>query len=210
MPSLSMTLLLIAFWGSHLVSSAALPTIIAPSFAPMSHESEAEPLGQDNEITESNWRRHPKILAIRNTVQSVDAAVKKGILKTSQRRFEYCDEGFELLRRMAVNPKGVVRRYEVHGSFDDIPLTWQHYYDEAGVLRFVFIFGGPVNGKKIENRIYLDETGKRMWEDHRIEPEKVGLSAFLDQGVCSTDVTKAFADPSPCREIKPKSRHRTR
>lgn len=159
-------------------------------------------------ITEANWRHHPKIMAIRNMVQSIDAAVKKGSFRTSQRRFAYCDEGFESLRRMAVDSKGVVRRYEVQGSFDDIPLTWQHYYDEAGVLRFVFIFGGPVNSKKIENRIYLDETGRRIWENHRIEPEKVGLSAFLEQGVYSTGAAKAFADASPCRELRPRIRGR--
>jgi hypothetical protein len=171
---------------------------------------------QDEKITASNWQRHPKILQVRAIVNSVDASIKKGSFKVSKREFEYCESYEDTLRRMAVDSKGVVRRYENEAGSDDSALTWRHYYDELGRLRFVFITGGAANGAQLEHRIYLDEDGKRLWEEHKyvkgpgytwpeVWPEEQNDEA---RPIQKSEPAKAFAAKSPCEEKKP--RYRTR
>lgn len=122
---------------------------------------------QDPNITPSNWQRHPKILQVRALVNSIDAGIKKGSFKVSKRKFEYCESYEDTMRKMAVDSRGVVRRYENEAGSDDSMLTWRHYYDQLGHLRFVFISGGAANGAQLEHRIYFDESGKRLWEEHK-------------------------------------------
>src|ERR1041384_4442170 len=107
---------------------------------------------QDEKITASNWQRHPKILQVRAVVNSIDAGIKKGTFKVSKREFEYCDSYEDTMRKMAVDSKGVVRRYENEAGSDDSMLTWRHYYDQFGRLRFVFITGGAPAAPPLEKR----------------------------------------------------------
>ena len=74
---------------------------------------------QDEKITASNWQRHPKILQVRAIVNSVDAGIKKGSFKISKREFEYCESYEDTMRKMAVDSKGVVRRYENEAGSED-------------------------------------------------------------------------------------------
>ncbi len=118
---------------------------------------------QEQTITVTNWQQHPKILQIRAIVDSINAGLRKGSFKVSKREFEYCEPYEDTMRKMAINSKGIVRRYENEAGSDDSALTWQHYYDQFGHLRFVFITGGAANGSQLEHRIYFDEQGKRLW-----------------------------------------------
>lgn len=169
---------------------------------------------QEEEITASNWQHHPKVKAVRSVVESIESGLRKRAFKISVRKFEYCESYEDTLRRMAVDSKGVVRRYENEAGSDDSALTWQHYYDEAGRLRFVFISGGAVNGSQLEHRIYFDENGKRIWEEHKyvkgpgytfpeVWPEE---KTDLARPIQKSDPAKAFAATSPCPEIKPRRR----
>jgi len=129
---------------------------------------EASPLAQDADIvTAKNWQQHPKIKAVRIIVESIRAGLKRGAFKISVRKFEYCESYEDALRKMAVDSKRAVRLYENQAGSDDSALTWEHYYDEAGRLRFVFITGGASNGAQLEHRIYFDESGKRIWEEQK-------------------------------------------
>ena len=167
---------------------------------------------QDEKITASNWQRHPKILQVRAIVNSIDAAIKKGSFKVSKREFEYCEPYEDTMRKMAVDSKGVVRRYENEAGSDDSALTWRHYYDQLGRLRFVFITGGAANGAQLEHRIYFDESGKRLWEEHKyvkgpgytfpeVWPEEQNDQA---RPIQKSNPAKAFAAKSPCEEKKRK------
>ena len=167
---------------------------------------------QEEKITASNWQRHPKILQVRAIVNSIDASIKKGSFKISKREFEYCESYEDTLRKMAVDSKGVVRRYENEAGSDDSALTWRHYYDQLGHLRFVFITGGAANGAQLEHRIYFDESGKRLWEDHKyikgpgytwpeVWPEEQNDEA---RPIQKSEPAKAFAAKSPCEEKKRK------
>ena len=167
---------------------------------------------QEEKITALNWSRRPKILQVRAIVKSIDAGIKKGSFKISKREFEYCESYEDTLRKMAVDSKGVVRRYENEAGSDDSMLTWRHYYDQLGHLRFVFISGGAANGAQLEHRIYFDEGGKRLWEEHKyvkgpgytwpeVWPEEQNDEA---RPIQKTDAAKAFAAKSPCEEKKRK------
>lgn len=173
--------------------------------------SDATGLAQDEDtITSKNWSQHPKIKMVRRIVESINAGLKTRAFKTSVRKFEYCESYEDTLRKMAVDSKGIVRRYENQAGSDDPALTWQHYYDEVGRLRFVFITGGAANGSQLEHRIYFDESGKRIWEEQKyvkgpkytwpeVWPEEKNDEA---RPIQKNDPAKAFAATSACPEVK--------
>ena len=192
---------LLALLSSNTSVTARGPTPTAPI---VSVVSETFPRQEFNQVTSSNWQRHPKIRAIRLLVQSVDARLRKGVYKPSSRAFEYCEPYEDTLRKMAVDSKGVVRRYEKRGGSEDSSLTWEHYYDDRGRLRFVFISGGAVNGAHLEHRIYFDEGGQRIWETHKYlkGPGYSFPEIWPDDQLQKSDPAKAFASASKCPEAK--------
>jgi hypothetical protein len=155
-------------------------------------------------ITQNNWRRHPKIKTIRQVVESVNAGIRKSIFKTSKRVFEYCEPYEDTLRKIAVDSSGLVRRYEKQGGSEDSSLTWEHYYDSAGRLRFVFISGGAANGARLEHRIYFDEGSQRIWESHKYTkgPEYTFPEVWPDDQLQKADPANAFKADSKCLETK--------
>src|SRR6185436_6235857 len=168
-------------------------------------------LSQGSEkITAANWRQHPKIKAVRGIVAAVDAGMKRGVLKTSTRTFEYCEPYEDTIRRSTVDSGNIVRRYDREGGSEDSSLTLRHYYDPQGRLRFVFITGGAVNGAQLEQRIYFDENGERIWEEHKYTkgPEYTFPEIWPDEQLQKSDPAKAFAAVSPCKEVKSVPRRR--
>jgi hypothetical protein len=155
------------------------------------------------QVTRANWQKHPKVQAVRAIVASVNAGLSKKTLKVSVREFEYCEPYEDTLRKKAVDPKGLVRMYETQAGSDDSSLTWQHFYDEAGRLRFVFITGGATNGAQLEHRIYFDEAGKRIWEEHKYKkgPEYTFPEVWPDDQL-QKQPAGAFTAKSPCPELK--------
>jgi hypothetical protein len=101
-----------------------------------------------------------------------------------------------------------VRYYEKQGGSDDSALKLQHYYDEAGRLRFVLITGGAVNGSELEQRIYFDEQGKRIWEEHKYTkgPGYTFPEIWPAEQLQLHDAAAAFAAKSPCPEKRAKRR----
>ncbi len=167
-------------------------------------------VAQEEKITSSNWQHHPKINQVRAIVNAIDASLKNKSLKVSKREFDYCEPYEDTIRIIAVDSKGVVRRYESQAGSDDSALTFRHYYDDTGRLRFVFITGGAANGTQLEHRIYFDESGNRIWEDHKyvkgpgytwpeVWPEDQNGAAPPIQRF---EPAKAFAAKSNCEEKK--------
>jgi hypothetical protein len=160
----------------------------------------------DGEITKANWQQHPKIKQVRAIVQSVNAGMSGKALTVRNRAFEYCEPYEDTARTIATDSKGRVRFYGNEGGSDDSSLKWEHYYDEAGRLRFVFITGGAVNGSKLEHRIYFDENGKRLWEDHAYKkgPGYTFPEVWPDEQLQIKNPDAKFSSKSPCEEIKSK------
>ena len=163
-------------------------------------------------VTRANWQHHPQIKTVRAIVQSVDAGLSKGLYKVSKREFEYCEPYEDTLRLMAADASGRVRRYEKQAGSEDSSLTWKHYYDEGGHLRFVFITGGATNGSELEHRIYFDEAGKRIWEEQKYVkgPGYTFPEVWPDKELQISDPGKAFAATSPCPEVKQGGHRRKR
>ena len=63
----------------------------------------------NDEVNDKNWQSNPKIIAIRQMVNSTTAEVKKGALKTEHR---ICEEGWFSRLRIARDSKGIVRWYQ--------------------------------------------------------------------------------------------------
>jgi len=168
---------------------------------------------QEEEITSTNWQQHPRIKAVRATVQSIDTGIKNGSFNSSERRFKDCSEIF---RKKAVDARGVARRYERKSEDESGIDTEEYYYDEAGRVRFVFIFGWvyteAVPRSELEHRIYFDETGKRIWEQNKYlkgpgDPTRSVFEVWSDEDLVLRDPAKAFSASSPC-EMKSRSKAR--
>src|SRR2546428_2757904 len=208
----SIALLLVAVWGLNLLSPSALPKS-GPVSLDIADAAAAHALGQKSEaITEKNWRQHPKIVAIRKIVSAVDAGLKQGSLKISQRKFE-CGIG-PLLRRIARNAKGVATWYEDYGYGEsgDASEDDRYYYDHSGHLRFVLIIIYAVNGTRQQLRAYFDESGKLLKQTHRLVK---GPGYFYPTNVeerVKQDPAREFASDAAegCKEIKPRPRRQQR
>ena len=161
------------------------------------------------EVTKENWREHPKIVEVRNIYQAVNGGRKR--LRIRKRTFEYCEPYEDTARLIGTDASGRVRLYQREGGSEDSALTFEHYYDEAGRLRFVLITGGAVSGSKLEHRIYFDAEGKRIWEIRNFtEPGYTWPEVWPDEELQISDPAAKFASSSPCPEVKPRARGRRR
>lgn len=160
-----------------------------------------------DEITKANWQQHPKIKAIRAIVQSIKNGMSRKSLTVRKRVFEYCEPYEDTERMIATDSSGRARFYQNAGGSDDSSLKWEHYYDEAGRLRFVFITGGAVNGTEIEHRIYFDEAGKRIWEEQTKKkgPGYTFPEVWPDDQLQTAAASAKFSSKSNCPETKQKA-----
>jgi hypothetical protein len=156
----------------------------------------------DNSKTNSNTnkRETSSVDAVRTIVKSVNEGWASGQLKTSKRTFEGCGDAFTEFRRLTTDANGVVRRYEVGYTAEDEGRTDQYYYDESGRLRFVLISGSAGNGSKLRHRIYLDQNGKRLREQHTVTsgPGHFWPKTWPDKELHKADAARDFANNSRC------------
>ena len=157
-----------------------------------------------DKLTSANWREHPKIEAVREIVRTVNEGWEKREFKTTSRNLEGCGDTFTQFRRLTVDSKGIVRRYEMQFTAEDSGGTEQYYFDDAGQLRFVLIEGSAGNGSRLRHRIYFDENGKRLWEEHSVKggPGHYWPQKWPDDQLHKTDAAKAFARTGGCTEVK--------
>lgn len=167
-------------------------------------------LAQDGgEVTKENWRRHPRIREVRSIYQAVNSGRKR--LRMKKRTFEYCEPGADTARVIGSDAQGRVRFYQTEGGSEDSSLKFEHYYDENGRLRFVFITGGAVSGSQLEHRIYFDAEGKRIWEEHKATaPGYTWPEVWPEEQLQINDPEAKFASASLCPEVKPRARARRR
>jgi hypothetical protein len=141
-------------------------------------------------------------------VSPIDDGLKKHAFKTSQRSFKHCEnDQFFTVRRIARDSKGAVRWYERYSEGQDASWDFQHYYDSAGRLRFVFAMARAANGTREQLRIYFDETGKRLWKNDKVLKGSGCPGCFSgysdsDKGL-AFDPAKEFANNEGCEQIKP-------
>lgn len=173
-------------------------------------QTTAQETSANDEVTKENRQRHPKIKAVQAVVQTVKDGLSRKSFRARTRRFEYCEPYEDSLRTLAIDGRGRVRYYEKQGGSDDSALKWEHYYDEAGRLRFVLITGGAANGAELEHRIYFDEDGKRIYEEQKYTKGEgyTFPTVWPAEQLNIRNVSAAFAAKSPCPEKKAKGKGR--
>lgn len=115
-------------------------------------------------ITIQNWMTHPKIVAVRRIVNSIDASKYASESKTGL----CADSGHgESERTKLTDDHGRIRELVLAGGSEDSAETDSHYYDANGKLRFIFTTRNDVHGNSDEVRTYFDETGARIWDVRR-------------------------------------------
>lgn len=204
MKKISSSFLMVILVGAHSLFTVGSPRFSSSTSRAVSRMRASVSVSQEagGGITKANWQRHPKITQVRAIVQSVKAGIGRKSLTVRKRAFEYCEPYEDTARTIATDAKGRVRFYGNEGGSDDSALKWEYYYDERGRLRFVFITGGAVNGSKLEHRIYFDENGKRLWEDHTYKkgPGYTFPEVWPDEQLQINDAAAKFSSKSPCEE----------
>ena len=87
----------------------------------------------EDEIDEKNWQKHPKIIAIRRTINSANTEVRIGAFKTEHR---ICEEGWFSRLRIARDSNGTVRWNQHYQEGEDSSWDDNFYYDVGCRLRF--------------------------------------------------------------------------
>lgn len=160
-----------------------------------------------HEITEANWRTHPQIQAVRQTVTAINAAIKRREFKRSERKLD-CGGGDDLgfvLKRLARGKNGVARWFQEYSQGQDASWDFYYYYDEDGRVRFVFALARAANGTREQLRIYFDETGKRIWQRRNLQgPGCPGcFSSYYDSNDSIVfEPIKEFASDGKCKVVK--------
>jgi hypothetical protein len=153
-------------------------------------------------VTAHNWKTHPEIVAVRSIFESTEASIARKELTKSFVRDSICTDASdgELDRVLYVDAKSRVLRYTNGEGTGDHFVSMNWYYDTLGTLRFVFVQGNAINGTKIENRVYFDATGKRLWQDYRaIKGHDHTLGRDLPSNRLIRDPKKEFArKPARC------------
>lgn len=191
---------------TRFLSSRCFALTAALCFLAISTEVQALPQNPEK-ITSANWRKHPEIEAVRAIVRTVNESWEKREFKTSERNLENCEDTFTQFRRLTVDSRDVVRRYEFRYTSEDEGRTDQYYYDENGRLRFVIIEASAGNGSRLRHRIYFDDKGRRLWEEHHVTggPGHFWPRKWPDSELHKTDAVRAFAKTDGCKEIKPRT-----
>jgi len=149
------------FFG--LIFFSAAPSLLAGSklTKPASSQSQNKKIHDDKK-----WRKNPRIVQIVDLYAEAKSAKDWTTEKTI---FDYCQPYADIIRQITRDRNSIVRVYIKEGGSDDSALRAEHYFDKKGILRFLFVTGGSVNGTQLEHRIYFGSDGmERLREDQKI------------------------------------------
>ena len=191
---------------SAIATPTDLPAVVA--VAPQSQASEDQSGNAGEVISDKNWQKHPKIIAIRRIVNSDNAGVRKGAFKTEHR---ICEMDWFSRLRIARDSKGIVRWYQNYGEGEDSSRDNNYYYDDAGRLRFVLMTTYAANGTREQHRAYFDESGRLIYHGRRLlkGPGYFGPQVDDLKKLVQMDPKKDFAEAGQgCKELNPSAKHR--
>jgi hypothetical protein len=151
-------------------SSAAEP-IAEPAAPPAPQENRAAPAPAEAApgaplLTARTWQRDRRVRAIQKLVREIDEAQRHRRLAEASRPFQACGPGEDAERRL-YSLEGRTVKYVRQVGNRNLALTIEQLYDGERRLRYVFIHGGAVNGAVVDHRLWLDEEGRRLWEEQK-------------------------------------------
>jgi hypothetical protein len=162
---------------------------------------EAEP------ITLENWTRHPKIVAVREMVDAIDAADFASESKELCAGPGGSGHG-EVERTKVIDGSGRIRELVISLGSEDSSSIESHYYDAQGRLRFLFVTTNDVHGNASESRVYFDENGSELWDVYRhafdadLDPDIE--DAPYEVRASSTEIDPEAKDPAKLYDAPPR------
>jgi len=123
----------------------------------------AEP-GSSIPITADNWLNHPQIVAIRGIVTQVDALVGGQKLSSRRQQQPYVDADTDTSREAFTDSEGVIRKLVRTSGPSTAVASVTYYYSPVGHLRFAYVQAASANQTHLQDRIYWDDSGARIWE----------------------------------------------
>ncbi len=123
----------------------------------------------DNPLTETNWLNHDSIVEVREVFNTTQQLIQQNQLAAEYKEINR-DYGMEF-RTLLKDPNGVIVKYIEEGGTEDSYRQSEYYYDINQTLRFIFVTEGAANGTSIEQRIYFDAFGNRIWINVKKEGE---------------------------------------
>ncbi|MCB1317416.1 MAG: hypothetical protein KDK27_15745 [Leptospiraceae bacterium] len=161
-------------------------------------ESAASPSESSEPITEQNWLNHPRIRAIRDLYADIESCTQSDRCSRTEKQDEYCGPGTPIKRVIWRDKSDRVVKYSVDSGSDDAAITTNHYYDRDSRLRFVFITGGAYNDARLEQRIYFDESGARIWERHAVSEPGYSFHEIWPEDMLARDAVADFDAEPDC------------
>jgi hypothetical protein len=138
---------------------------------------------------------------IRAIYREVRQAVAAGRLRREEQAFAYCRAYEDTERTLYRDGNGTVRSYHAGRGSEDSAARAAYYYDRAGILRFVLVKAGAVNGTAIEYRVYLSNAGQRLWEERRdLKGPGYTFPVQLPDDWLVKDPVRAFHAAHPCAD----------
>ncbi|MFT2721294.1 hypothetical protein ACMT4L_14965 [Deinococcus sp. A31D244] len=130
---------------------------------------------------------------IRTLYGLIEQNVSRGEYTVKQKKLAYCAGAIDQSRTLWSDDKGIARKYVESGGSDDSAVTSSYYLSSKGLIQFVLIEVGSVNGSSESLRLYFDAYGRIV--RFIAQPERNGtpLWSFL-----RLDVNRAFNAPYSC------------
>lgn len=148
-------------------------------------------------------RHHPRVRKARKVFSEVGYLKRRGKLKLTEKRLQYCQPGQDTVRRQWVGPRGKVRRYQYEGGTDDRAVKATFYYDRAGRLVFALAEATYHNKASVVYRIWLDGRGKRVWQKRKVKGKPRGMySPTWPEAAMIHKPREALAAADPCKGKK--------
>lgn len=117
------------------------------------------------DVNKENWISHTRVKEIRSIYSRIVSGIENGTITAISKEYASVENKGLYEKTLYLEGDEIVKYTEAYGS-DDSAYNVEYYYDE-GIIRFIFISGGSVNGTDLEHRVYLDKDGQKFWEIHK-------------------------------------------
>jgi hypothetical protein len=141
----------------------------------------------EDKITVKKWNDNPVIIAIREIYTQVDNLAKSGDLARSEKYVKAEGDAVDRIETYFDNDR--IRKITEAVSGETKLLSMECYYDNKGILRYVFVSDSKNYSDRDKNKtsrefsLYFDGSGKLFWLRARAD----GKDLYLKESVPKED-----------------------